>query len=121
RAIWRSADMIWTALGDSSDDINWYSRRASLSAVYSATVLYWLGDDSEGNVATWAFLDRRIDGVLRASRLRARLTGNPLSRALLAGPSRVLGRIHAPPRRTGFPGTWSGNPTVAGPARPGNA
>ena len=58
--IWGTADAIWTALGDTSDDINWYSKRASLSAVYGATVLYWLGDDSDGHQATWDFLDRRI-------------------------------------------------------------
>jgi ubiquinone biosynthesis protein COQ9 len=39
-------DAIWTALGDTSDDLNWYTKRATLSGVYSATVLYWLGDES---------------------------------------------------------------------------
>ena len=39
RAIWGTADAIWTALGDTSDDISHYSKRAILSAVYSATAL----------------------------------------------------------------------------------
>ena len=42
RLIWGTADKIWTALGDTSDDVNWYTKRATLSGVYSATVLYWL-------------------------------------------------------------------------------
>jgi ubiquinone biosynthesis protein COQ9 len=48
KAIWGTADRIWTALGDTSDDLNWYTKRATLSAVYGSTVLYWLGDDSPG-------------------------------------------------------------------------
>ena len=44
RAIWHTADTIWTALGDESRDFNWYSKRATLSAVWSAALLYWLGD-----------------------------------------------------------------------------
>ena len=35
-----------TVLGDTSRDINWYTKRTSLSAVLSATALYWLGDES---------------------------------------------------------------------------
>ena len=64
RAVWHTADTIWTALGDTSDDINWYSKRATLSAVYGAVVLYWLGDDSQDHQASWEFLDRRIDDVM---------------------------------------------------------
>jgi ubiquinone biosynthesis protein COQ9 len=44
RAVWRTADVIWTALGDTSRDYNWYTKRTTLSAVYSSCVLYWLGD-----------------------------------------------------------------------------
>ena len=51
RAVWGTADAVWTALGDTADDINWYSKRASLSAVYGATVLFWLGDESTGHQA----------------------------------------------------------------------
>ena len=47
RAVWRTCDRIWTALGDRSDDVNWYTKRATLPGV-SSTVLYWLGDDSPG-------------------------------------------------------------------------
>lgn len=46
RAIWQTADTIWTALGDSERDLSWYSKRATLSAVYSSVLLYWLGDES---------------------------------------------------------------------------
>ena len=109
RAIWGTADKIWTALGDTSDDINWYTKRATLSGVYSSTVLYWLGDDSEGHARTWEFLDRRIDDVMRIETIKARARDNKLVSALMAGPMAALGRVRPPKRRdaTGMPGRWS--------------
>ncbi len=97
--IWHTADLIWTLLGDTSRDINWYSKRAILAGVYSATLLYWLGDDSPDHAATWDFLDRRIADVLRLEKAKARLRGNPLVAELMRGPGRLLGRISAPTSR----------------------
>lgn len=94
--VWGTADAIWRALGDTSEDINWYSKRATLSAVYSATVLFWLGDDSDGHVATWEFLDRRIEDVMRFEKLKAQVRDNPVLSKVLAGPLRALGRVRAP-------------------------
>lgn len=94
--IWGTADAIWVALGDKSDDVNWYSKRVTLSAVYSATVLYWLGDDSPGHAATWAFLDRRIENVIQVEKLKARVRESPFLSRLLAGPNALAGRIRAP-------------------------
>lgn len=94
--IWGTADAIWRALGDTSEDINWYSKRATLSAVYSATVLFWLGDESEGQAATWDFLDRRIQEVMRFEKFKAQVRDNPVLSKVLAGPLRALGRVRAP-------------------------
>lgn len=69
----RTVDAIWYACGDTSTDLSFYSKRATLAAVYGATVLYWLDDSSEEFADTWAFLDRRIDDVLRIPKLRARV------------------------------------------------
>lgn len=107
QAIWGTADAIWTALGDTSTDVNWYSKRATLSAVYGATVLYWLGDDSEGQSETWAFLDRRIANVMAFEKAKAGFRENPLGKALLAGPLRILERIHAPQKADDLPGHLS--------------
>lgn len=104
RALWGTADAIWSALGDTSRDVNWYTKRATLSAVYGATVLYWLGDDSPGHEATWAFLDRRIDDVMQIEAAKARFRENPLGKALLNGPLKVLEKIHAPQRTQDLPG-----------------
>jgi ubiquinone biosynthesis protein COQ9 len=104
RLVWESADAIWTALGDSSRDLNWYSKRATLSAVYGATVLFWLGDHSDDNADTWAFLDRRIDNVMSFEKTKAALRENPLAKALINGPLKFLDRIHAPQPPHDLPG-----------------
>jgi ubiquinone biosynthesis protein COQ9 len=109
QAVWNTCDKIWTALGDASDDVNWYTKRATLAGVYSSTVLYWLGDESPDHAATWAFLDRRIDDVMRIESLKAQLRDNKLLSGVLAGPMAVLGRIRAPRGRAmaDMPGRWT--------------
>lgn len=99
RALWGTADAIWTALGDSATDYNWYTKRATLSGVYSATVLYWLGDDSPGSEATWAFLDRRIEDVMQVERVKGTVSRNPVLRTMFAGPRALLSCIKAPSAR----------------------
>ena len=93
--LWGTADAIWRALGDNSTDVNWYTKRMTLSAVYSATVLYWLGDDSDGQAATWAFLDRRIADVMRFEKAKADFRASPWGK-MLAGPLKLLDSIRAP-------------------------
>ncbi|MGX0974658.1 ubiquinone biosynthesis protein COQ9 [Roseovarius sp. MBR-51] len=109
RALWQTADHIWIALGDTSDDVNWYTKRATLSGVYGATVLYWLGDDSDGHSRTWEFLDRRIEGVMQIEKLKAQARDNRLVSGLMAGPLSFLSRIRAPQsaQQTGMPGRWN--------------
>ncbi len=107
KALWRTADLIWTALGDTSRDINWYTKRATLSAVHSSTVLFWLGDTSEGHEATWAFLDRRIENVMQFEKAKARLRDSKLAGAFMNGPGRFLETIRAPGEgREDYPGRW---------------
>ena len=96
RAIWQTCDAIWTALGDTAEDYNWYTKRASLAAVYTSTLLYWLGDTSEGNTATWDFLDRRIENVMQIEKLKADANANPVLKPMLALPNWLLGQIRAP-------------------------
>ncbi len=104
KAVWGTADAIWIALGDSSTDINWYTKRATLSAVYAATALYWLGDDSEDHAATWAFLDRRIENVMAIEKVKARLRDNPLAKAMAEGPLKGFGKVRRPKVPDDLPG-----------------
>jgi ubiquinone biosynthesis protein COQ9 len=70
RTAWNTADTIWYAAGDSSTDFNYYTKRATLVAVYTSTLLCWLDDNTEGHAATWAFLDRRLADVGRFGKFR---------------------------------------------------
>lgn len=110
RLVWETADAVWTALGDPSEDLNWWTKRTILSGVISATTLYWLGDESEGRAATWAFLDRRIEDVMRFEKLKAAVNDNPLGRILAAGPNWLASRIRKPggPVDTGTPSDLPG-------------
>lgn len=63
--LWRTADAIWWAAGDSATDHNYYSKRTLLVGVYSSTLLVWLDDQSEEQSDSKAFLERRIDGALK--------------------------------------------------------
>ena len=87
RLLYRTVDAMWYAAGDTSTDYNFYSKRALLAGVYSATLLYWLNDKSEGYEATWAFLERRVADVLKVPKVMAQ-AGRVLDR--LPDPFRLL-------------------------------
>jgi ubiquinone biosynthesis protein COQ9 len=93
RSTWRTADVMWRAAGDTATDFNHYSKRTLLAGVYSATLLYWLQDESEGRAATWSFLDRRIAGIMRFEKVKAEIKK---SRDALPSLSRFLGRLRYP-------------------------
>lgn len=93
RLLWRAADAIWRAAGDTATDFNHYSKRTIVSGIYAATLLHWMGDDSEGHADTLAFIDRRIAGVMQFEKAKAQLT---TLRARLPDPARFLGRLRYP-------------------------
>jgi ubiquinone biosynthesis protein COQ9 len=63
--IWAAADVIWRAIGDTSTDSNYYSKRAILSAVLSSSLMAWLSDNSADKREGRAFVDARIADVMR--------------------------------------------------------
>jgi ubiquinone biosynthesis protein COQ9 len=66
----RTVDAMWKAAGDRATDFSYYTKRAMLSGVYGATLLYWLSDSSPGHEASWRFLDHRIEDVMRIEKFR---------------------------------------------------
>jgi len=108
KCIWNTADTIWTALGDTSDDLNWYSKRTILSGVYSASLLYWLGDDSEASTRTKTFVDRRIDNVMAFEKTKGQIKKSKAYQAFRSGPGRFLDSIKAPGMSgmNDLPGQW---------------
>lgn len=69
--IYRTVDAMWRAAGDTSTDFNFYTKRAILAGVYSATLLRWFTDESEDENDTDAFLARRIEDVMRFETFKA--------------------------------------------------
>jgi ubiquinone biosynthesis protein COQ9 len=91
---WRSADLMWRLAGDNATDFNHYTKRLTLSALYAATLLAWLDDQSDGWTETSAFLDRRIADVMRFEKWKAEWRGSADRRPSF---SRFLGRLRYPP------------------------
>ena len=98
RLIWDTSDLIWELIGDNSEDYNWYSKRAILSAVYAATVLYWLGDNSEESEETWHFLDRRIADVMKFETAKVQLKTNKFTKEFSGLTEKFLKTIKRPSR-----------------------
>ena len=107
KLIWGTADAIWTALGDTSGDVNYYTKRATLSAVYGSVVLFWLGDDSEGGQATVEFIDRRIENVMQFEKFKSALNANPLTKPFTSILGAMTSGIKAPSAPAqNVPGRW---------------
>ncbi|KWV91031.1 COQ9 family protein [Erythrobacter sp. YT30] len=92
---WNTADIMWRLAGDTATDYNHYTKRAILAGIYSATLAYFVNDDSEGKAKTYEFLDRRIDGVMRFEKFKHQLTSRDVE---LPSLTRFLGRLRYPSR-----------------------
>ncbi|HVF83206.1 MAG TPA: COQ9 family protein [Sphingomicrobium sp.] len=95
RLSWRTADVMWRIAGDTATDFNHYTKRLTLSAVYGSTLLFWLNDESDGFSETAAFLDRRIDDVMRFEKWKADWRAGSDRRPSIA---RFVARLRYPPR-----------------------
>ncbi|MEJ7934247.1 COQ9 family protein [Sphingobium sp. AN558] len=91
---WRAADRMWCAAGDSATDLSHYSKRVTLGAIYAATLLVFVDDDSEGLADSHAFLARRIEGVMRFEKAKARFRGAGGGERLSL--ARFIGRLRYP-------------------------
>lgn len=90
---WRSVDRIWRRAGDIAVDYNHYTKRAILLGVYTATVTVFLDDESDDLADTRAFLQRRIDGIMRFEKAKAGFLKRTEHRPSL---SRFVGRLRYP-------------------------
>ena len=91
---WRSADVMWRAAGDSATDLNHYSKRLTLAGVYAATLLVFVDDESDDWADSRAFLDRRIEGIMRFERAKAKWKGIGGGERLSL--ARFIGRLRYP-------------------------
>jgi ubiquinone biosynthesis protein COQ9 len=95
KAGWHSADAMWRLAGDVATDYNHYSKRAILAGIYAATLAVYSQDTSEGALDTHDFLARRIDGVMKFEKAKARLLSADRPHFSIA---RFLGRLRYPAR-----------------------
>jgi ubiquinone biosynthesis protein COQ9 len=94
KAGWGSADAMWRLAGDTATDYNHYTKRAILAGIYGATLTVFADDTSEGKAETRAFLDRRIDGVMKFEKAKAQLLQPREGFSM----TRFLGRLRYPAR-----------------------
>ena len=92
---WHSADAMWRLAGDTATDYNHYTKRTILASIYAATLAVYAQDESEGQADTRAFLDRRIEGVMKFEKAKARLMRPREEQFSVA---RLLGRLRYPAR-----------------------
>lgn len=97
---WNAADMIWRAIGDTSTDANYYSKRTVLSAVLASTAPVWLSDALPDKPDAKRFLDRRIDNVMQFEKFKARVRK---AAATSPNPLGILGGLRPVGRRGGLP------------------
>jgi ubiquinone biosynthesis protein COQ9 len=90
---WKSADIMWRLAGDTATDYNHYTKRTILGSIYAATLAVYADDKSEGKAETRAFLDRRIDGVMRFEKAKAKWLK---PRDEVFSVARLLGRLRYP-------------------------
>lgn len=93
RVGWNSADTMWRLAGDTAADFNHYTKRMTLSAVYSSTLMVFMQDESEGYADTRAFLARRIENVMQFEKVKAQAKNR---RENLPSLSRFIGRLRYP-------------------------
>lgn len=91
---WHSADLMWRLAGDTANDYNHYTKRAILEGIYGATLAVFLSDESEGKAETRAFLERRIEGVMKFEQAKSRLFKEREGFSMV----RFLGRLRYPAR-----------------------
>jgi ubiquinone biosynthesis protein COQ9 len=91
---WASADAMWRLAGDTATDYNHYTKRAILASIYAATLAVFVSDESAGKADTRAFLDRRIEGVMKFEKAKAQLLQGREHFDVM----RFLGRLRYPAR-----------------------
>jgi len=90
KQLWSAADTIWRAIGDTSTDGNYYSKRTILAGVIGSTLTAWLSDDEPQKSKARQFLDARIANVMSFEKAKwdfKKRTAN------IPNPAEILGAI----------------------------
>ena len=99
KILYKTLDRVWRIAGDRSTDYNFYTKRATLGAVYGSTMLAFLDDDTADMQKTRAFLDRRLQDVAKVQKatrpFQAAFSaiGRMLKGQALCAAKRAVGRL----------------------------
>jgi len=75
QSLYRTVDLMWKLAGDNSTNFSFYTKRMTLAAVYSSTLLFWLNDASDNQTDTREFLERRLQNVADFGRWKKKMAG----------------------------------------------
>jgi ubiquinone biosynthesis protein COQ9 len=89
----RTVDALWHAVGDTSTDFNFYTKRALALGVYLATLIVWFRDETPDKEASWRFLDQRLGDVMVIEGTKVQLRKMT---AYLPSPWAILGALRYP-------------------------
>ena len=88
----KTVSRIWYGIGDESTDFSYYTKRGLLTVIYSATLLYWLSDNSKDSADTWSFLERRIEDVMKIPKIKAGIKDGAILKKILSMPLRIISK-----------------------------
>jgi len=72
KLLYRTVDAMWRAVGDTSTDFNFYTKRGILAGVYGSTAMRWFNDTSSDEKPTEEFLAARIENVMQFEKFKAK-------------------------------------------------
>ncbi|MGB2159614.1 MAG: COQ9 family protein [Candidatus Puniceispirillaceae bacterium] len=94
KALYATVDAMWRAAGQLDTDISFYTKRATLAAVYSATLLAWIADTTGDRAVIEGFLDRRLQDVARLPKASAPLrSALNTGQRIAEGMFQIVGRV----------------------------
>lgn len=71
--IFNFSNDVWRMLEDKSTDFSYYTKRLSMSGIYSKAFLYSISDESPELENTRKFLKRTIDGLMKFHKLKSKV------------------------------------------------
>ncbi|MEP3890896.1 MAG: COQ9 family protein [Hellea sp.] len=90
KQLWSVADTIWRAIGDTSTDGNYFSKRTILAGVMASTLTVWLSDDDPQKQKAREFLDARIANVMSFEKAKWEFKKRT---ANMPNPAEILGKL----------------------------
>lgn len=74
KCLWKTVDEMWHLVNDKSLDYNYYTKRGLLYRIHSATLIYWMNQNSDDLIPVLDFMDRKFKNISKFSKLKAKIT-----------------------------------------------